>query len=317
LSVVEADVPSTDYGEIYREHGDFLRGYCYRLTGSVADAHDLVQEAFVRAIEHPPRDTDASWRPWLVRVATNLLRDRRRRERREYIGSWLPAPLDTAAESWWSSGLGDDVLGRYQAAESVSFAFLLALEALTARERAVLLLREVYDYSTRECAAALELSEPNVKTTLHRARRALAGYDRSRNPPTPQLLAATAVALDRLLSCFATQDASAMAALLARDVEAFSDGGGRFYAAKKPVRGRDKVALFFSSISREGGSAPVRFMRREWNGLPGVMIERDGMPDRFARRFTFALELDGDGLIRRTYAVLNPAKLDGASARAE
>jgi RNA polymerase sigma-70 factor (ECF subfamily) len=175
----------------------------------------------------------------------------------------------------------------------------------------------VYDYSTRECAEALELSEPNVKTTLHRARRALADYERDRNPPTPQLRAATAEALDRLLSCFATQDASAMAALLAREVEAFSDGGGRFYAARKPVRGRDKVALFFSSISRESELSPTRFVRREWNGLPGVMIERDGMPDRFAPRFTFALELDAEGLIRRTYAVLNPDKLHGVSERGE
>jgi RNA polymerase sigma-70 factor (ECF subfamily) len=310
LSEVGVDVGSTDYGEVYREHGDFLRGYCYRLTGSVADAHDLVQEAFVRAIEHPPRDTGASWRPWLVRVATNLLRDRRRRERREYVGSWLPAPIDTTAESWWSSGLSDDAHARYQVAESVTFAFLLALETLTPRERAVLLLRDVYDYSTRECADALELSEPNVKTTLHRARRALAEYDRDRNPPTEPLRASTASALERLLSCFATQDAGAMAALLAHDVEAISDGGGRFYAAQKPVRGREKVALFFSSVMRETGTAPVRFMARSWNGLPGVMIERDGMPDRYAPRFTFSVELDGEGLIRRTYAVLNPAKLE-------
>jgi RNA polymerase sigma-70 factor (ECF subfamily) len=307
--------PATDYAQLYREHGDFLSGYCYRLTGSVADAHDLVQEAFVRAIERPPRDTATTWRPWLVRVATNLWRDRRRRERREYVGSWLPAPIDTATESWWSSGLGDDAFARYQAAESVTFAFLLALETLTPRERAVLLLRDVYDYSTRECAEALELSEPNVKTTLHRARRALAEYDRDRNPPTDRLRAETASALERLLSCFATRDAGAMAALLASDVEAISDGGGRFYAARKPVRGRDKVALFYSSIAREGDLAPVRFVPHAWNGLPGVMIEREGMPDRFAPRFTFSVELDSDGLIRRTYAVLNPAKLENRERR--
>jgi len=303
--------PTLDFAAVYREHGDFLRGYCYRLTGSVADASDLVQESFVRAIERPPRDTTAPWRPWLVRVATNLLRDRRRREKREYIGSWLPAPVDTASESWWSSGLADDVAGRYEAAESVTFAFLLALERLTPRERAVLLLRDVYDYSTRECADALELSEPNVKTTLHRARRALAEYDRTRNPPNGRVRASTATALERLVSCFATQDAAAMAALLASEVETISDGGGRYYAAKKPVRGRDKVAIFFSHIAREGGGAAPRYVVHEWNGLPGLMIERDGMPAGFAPRYTFAIELDASGLIRRCYAVLNPSKLTG------
>ena len=268
--------------QLYREHGDFLRGYCYRLTGSVADAHDLVQEAFVRAIERPPRDTGTTWRPWLVRVATNLWRDRRRRERREYVGSWLPAPIDTATESWWSSGLGGDAFARYQAAESVTFAFLLALETLTPRERAVLLLRDVYDYSTRECAEALELSEPNVKTTLHRARRALAEYDRDRNPPTDRLRAETASALERLLSCFATRDAGAMAALLASDVEAISDGGGRFYAARKPVRGRDKVALFFSSIARESdaGAGALRAPRLERPARSDDRARRDAGPLR-------------------------------------
>jgi RNA polymerase sigma-70 factor, ECF subfamily len=308
-------VTSTDYAELYREHGDFLRGYCYRLTGSVADAHDLVQETFVRAIESPPRDTEASWRPWLVRVATNLLRDRLRRDRREYVGSWLPAPVDTVTESWWSSGLDADVEGRYQAAESVTIAFLLALETLTPIQRAVLLLRDVYDYSTRECAGALELSQANVKTTLHRARKALQEYDHARRPPTARVRAETADALERLLACFSTRDAAAMEALLARDVQAVSDGGGRFYAARKPVIGRETVALFFSNIAREGGGKPVSFELREWNGLPGVIIERGGLPDRFAARWAFAIELDADGLIRRTYSVLNPDKLGGLRRR--
>jgi RNA polymerase sigma factor (sigma-70 family) len=302
---------TTDYAELYREQGDFLRGYCYRLTGSVADASDLVQETFVRAIESPPRDPTASWRPWLVRVATNLLRDRLRRDRREYVGSWLPAPIDTAAEGWWRGGLDGDAAGRYEAAESVTFAFLLALETLTPIQRAVLLLRDVYDYSTRECADALELSEPNVKTTLHRARRTLHEYDHHRRPPSPRVNAETAGALERLLACFATRDARAMEALLASDVEAWSDGGGQFYAARKPVRGRETVALFFSNIAREGDLAPARFTPIEWNGLPGILVERDGLPERFAPLFTFAIELDEDGLIRRTYSVLNPAKLQG------
>jgi RNA polymerase sigma-70 factor (ECF subfamily) len=302
-----AKAAAADYAVLYAEHGDFLRGYCYRLTGSLADAHDLVQETFVRAIESPPRDTTSPWRPWLVRVATNLLRDERRRTVREYDGAWLPAPLDTAAEGWWRSGLERDVEARYEVVESVTFAFLLALETLGPTQRAVLLLRDVYDYSTRECAEALALTEANVKTTLHRARRALVEYDRARRPPTAASSAETASALERLLACFASGDAAAMEALLARDVVATSDGGGRFYAARKPVRGRDKVVVFFGNIGREGGG-PVRFLAREINGLPAVVVEREA-PDRFARRFVFAIELGGDGLVRRTYAVLNPEKL--------
>jgi RNA polymerase sigma-70 factor (ECF subfamily) len=299
----------TDYTALYQSHGDFLRGYCYRLTGTLHDANDLVQETFVRAMESPPPDTGADWRPWLVRVATNLRRDRLRRARREYDGSWLPAPVDTAAEGWWRGGLDGDVEGRYQAAESVTFAFLLALERLTPLQRAVLLLRDVYDYSTRECADALGLSEPNVKTTLHRARRTLEQYDHERRPPSARVDQETAGALQRLLECFSSRDAAAMEALLARDVEAWSDGGGRFYAARKPVIGREKVALFFSNIAREGGRA--RFEPRVLNGRPAVVIERSDLPDRFAARWAFAVEIDEEGLIRRTYAVLNPDKLEG------
>ena len=175
----------------------------------------------------------------------------------------------------------------------------------------MLLLRDVYDYSTRECAAALELSEPNVKTTLHRARRALAEYDRDRNPPTERLRASTASALERLLSCFATRDAG---------------GDGR--APRQRRRRRSRTAAAASTPRKNQCAAETRWRSssrascaratwrrcasspRDWNGLPGVMIERDGMPDRYAPRFTFSLELDRDGLIRRTYAVLNPAKLE-------
>ena len=89
----------TDYQEVYSEHGDFLWGYCYRLTGSAADAEDLVQETFVRAIERPPVDVDKPWRPWLVRVATNLRHDAWRKQKvREYKGPWLPSPIETAGE---------------------------------------------------------------------------------------------------------------------------------------------------------------------------------------------------------------------------
>jgi RNA polymerase sigma-70 factor (ECF subfamily) len=299
----------TDYEALYREHGDFLRGYCYRLSGSVADAHDVVQETFVRALERPPRDTTRPWRPWLVRVASNLVKDRLRRSRREYVGPWLPSPIVTQGEGTfpWQEGL-DDAEGRYEALESVTYAFLLSLEALSPTQRAVLLLRDVYDYSTRECADALGLTLANVKTSLHRARAALRLYDEDRRRPSPELHARTAGALERLLSCFAARDAQAMELLLANDVNAYSDGGGRFYAARKPVVGPAKVALFFSNIAAEdAGSVETRFC--ELNGLPAVLLSRPDAPSKFARRWSFAVDLDATGAVRRTYSVLVPEKL--------
>src|SRR5690242_19315982 len=179
------------FEQLFVEHRRFLWGVSYRMTGSAADADDIVQDTLVRAIERPPQRTDEPVRPWLVKVALNLSRDvLRRRKRREYVGPWLPSPIDTSDESAPPSHEpsvdGRETLeARYDLLESVSIAFLVALEQLTPRQRAVLLLRDVFDYSVKETADALDLSEANVKTTHHRARNVMATYDRERIRPTP------------------------------------------------------------------------------------------------------------------------------------
>src|SRR5688500_11587485 len=134
------------------------------MTGVAADADDLVQETFARALAHPPPDVDRPWRPWLARIAVNLARDLvRRSKRRDYPGLWLPSPIETGDEAAPPAVEPDEgAAWRYDQLESVSLAFLLALEALTPRMRAVLLLRDVFDFSVRETADALDLSEANV-----------------------------------------------------------------------------------------------------------------------------------------------------------
>src|SRR5436190_13607733 len=126
------------------------------MTGNAADADDIVQDTFVRALEKRATDMEAPLRPWLINVAMNLSRDQlRRRRRREYFGPWLPAPVLTEGND--GSALDRPVMEstparRYDIMESVSMAFLLALEALTPAQRAVLILRDVFDYSTNETA---------------------------------------------------------------------------------------------------------------------------------------------------------------------
>ena len=299
-----------DYEDVYDQHRDFLWGYCYRLTGSAADAEDLVHETFVRAMERPPSDTRQPWRPWLVRVATNARRDAWRRQKvREYKGPWLPSPVETAgvAKSLIETGL-EDVEGRYQLLESVSFAFLLALEALTPQQRAVLLLRDVYDYSIRETAQALRLTPSNVKTTLHRARQTLAAYDGERRPPTPASFEQTGQVLQEFLECFLRADVKAMEKLLAASVQSLNDADGEFLSAGLPVVGREKVALFYSRIRPPDGERIVSELR-VLNGLPGVLTERSAAPAGLARRWASGIELDADGLICRSYVVLATRKL--------
>jgi RNA polymerase sigma-70 factor (ECF subfamily) len=299
--------------EAFRHSERALWGLCYRMTGSAAEADDLVQETFARALERPPARTDLPWRPWLVRVAMNLARDAlRRRRRRAYRGPWLPSPVETASEPPAYEPLDDGAAGRYDLLESVSYAFLVALEALKPRERAVLLLRDVYDYSVRETAVALGLSEANVKTTLHRARRAMLAYDAGRQVPSDELRARTRETLERLMTALLQEDVAAFEALLADDVHEASDGGGEFYAAGVPILGRAKVVRFFLKLRHKRG-LPARATIRELNGLPAMLIETSEARPREARRFVVRCDLGSDGRVAAIHSILASAKLTAVS----
>lgn len=303
--------------EAFREHRTFLWGLGYRLTGNAADADDIVQETFVRALRRPPPRTDEPWRPWLVRVALNLGRDAlRRRRRRRYEGAWLPSPIGTEGGEVPAPEPADPDPGpaaRYDRLESVTFAFLLALESLTPSQRAVLILRDVFDYSVREAADALEMGEANVKTTHLRARRALSAYDRHRPPQGADHRQRTHEVLERFLSCLALRDVAGVEALLAEDVVSLSDGGGgEFHAARRPVRGRDRVARLLFGVARQGGP-PVRWEVRLLSGLPALVAELAPRAPGWAPRVVIQCEVDEAGRITRLYSVLASRKLTALS----
>ena len=305
--------PEPALAAAFKAEERFLWGLCYRLTGNAADADDLVQETFMRAIERPPADVDRPWRPWLVRVALNLGRDLlRRRKRRAYVGPWLPSPIETGddeAPPAFEPTIDGQMTteGRYDLLESVSFAFLLALEALTPQQRAVLLLADVFDYSGREIADVLGMSESNVKTTHHRARRAMAAYDHQRRPPTRTLQAQTREALGRFVSALADQDVGAVEALLTESVRTINDGAGEFFAARVPIIGRRRVARFHWNISHR--HVLIQSEIRMINGLPAVVAsfgdERPGEPPRTVLQ----CEVNEQGLITRIYGVVATRKL--------
>jgi RNA polymerase sigma factor (sigma-70 family) len=294
-------MPKADAADL-ADYQPLLWRLCYRMTGSAADAEDLVQETFARALERPPPDPQRELRPWLVQIALNLSRDHlRRRKRRGYAGPWLPAPIDT-------EGLVFDAHpeARYDQLESVSSAFLLTLEALTPAQRAVVLLCDVLGYSVREAAEALALREGNVKTTHHRARAALADYDRTRLPPTRALQEQTRAALMRLMTNLLNGDVAALEALVSDDVRALHDAGGEFFAAGVPVLGRERVIKLWLALRRPE-TPQLQF--KELNGLPGILCEYLDAPPRVARRFVFGIALDAHGRIREMTAVLASRKL--------
>jgi RNA polymerase sigma-70 factor (ECF subfamily) len=300
--------------QLYADHRRFLWSLCYRMLGSAADAEDVVQDTFVRAMERPPRQTADPVRPWLVKVALNLSRDLlRRRRRREYVGPWLPSPIDTGDESAPPShepvdDPGWPVTTNYDLLESVSFAFLLALEELTPTQRAVLILRDVFDYSIKETADALDLSDANVKTTHHRARRAMDGYDKRRRLPTPDLQSHARAALDQFLGCLARHDVKGIEALLADDVRTMTDGGGEFRAALRTIVGRDKVTRFYLGVAELARDVTLR--SEMLNGMPAVVVDlRTLQIPRQSPRFTLSVDLDTDGRISALYVVSATRKL--------
>jgi len=300
---------AADLAPVFEEHRSFLWALSYRLTGNAADADDIVQESFVRALQRPPADRDRPWRPWLVRVAVNLGRDllRRRRRRGGYEGQWLPSPIATEPPSHEPADESGNPAARYDLLESVSFAFLLALEALTPTQRATLLLRDVFDYSARETARALGLSEANVRTTHLRARRALAAYDARRRPLTTERQERETAALRKFLACVSAGDVAGVEAMLAADARALSDSGGEFHSNRVPVVGRVKVAALLVGVVKGIGRLR-RAELRLLNGQPAVIGEREPKAG-FGPRWVTQVDFDDRGLITKVYTVLATRKL--------
>lgn len=292
----------------FATHRRLLRGIAYRMLGSSRDADDVVQETFVRLLRSPPRDGDL--RPLLVTIAMNVARDLLRKRRVEgYPGAWLPAPFE--AEHGDDLDLAPSAEARYSLVESVTMAFLLALEALEPTARAVVILRDVFDYSVAETAAALDLGESNVKTTHHRARAVLARYDETRLPLDEVHLTRSRAALEAFLIALAAGDVAAVEALLAKDVVAISDSANEFHAAKTVV-GAARVAQVYVGIAKKS-PPPVTFALHTLNGLPTLVAERH--PRDFgpgiAPRFTVSCDVDLSGKITRIHTVLATLKLHG------
>ena len=310
-------VRPTALEDAFRSERHRLRSLAYRMTGTGTDADDVVQESFARLAALPEDAYPPVPAAWLWRVATNLAIDLlRRRRRRRYVGPWLPAPVETGVldlvEGVSDSGL--DAAARYELAESATYAFLLALEILGPRQRAALLLRDVFGHSAEATAALLGISEGNVRILHLRARRALESYDRSRCLPTEALRERHRAALTRFLECLNAGNLAGLEALFVDDVVTLTDAGGEFTALARPLAGRAAVARFYHMAAehrREGGT------REDWtlaNGLPAVWITLLRPVRRQAPRSLLRCEVDENDRIRIVHAILAPKKL--ASFRA-
>jgi RNA polymerase sigma-70 factor, ECF subfamily len=281
--------------EAFEAHRDRLRAVAYRMLGQVADADDVVQEAWLRW-SGEPRDDVRDARAFLVTMTARLALDRLRRiaaRRESYTGEWLPEPLPT----------GGDPADAALVAESVSFGLLVVLETLSPLERVVYVLREAFGHSHAEIAAMLDRSEPAVRQVARRAR----DHVRARSPRFPPDETTARLAAERFLVAASGGDLSPFLELLAPDVELVADSGGTVRAPLLPIRGPEKVARFLEAIRGRGTADDVAGLA-DLNGVPSVLVRTAGSPA--AAMLVHAAA----GRIERIYFVVNPSKLAAIGA---
>ena len=294
-----------DAAGVFDEHRGLLVSVAYRVLGSVSDAEDAVQEAWLRwsRVYH---SEIANPRAFLVRVTTRLAIDRLRRakaRRESYVGPWLPEPVLTAPD------VAEDVA----LAESVSMAMLVVLETLSPLERAVFVLREAFGMPHSEIAEILGRKEEAVRQLARRARK----HVQERRSRFEADQTAQRRVTERFLEATSSGDLETLMRVLAPGVTLVADGGGRALAPRRPVRGAEKVARFLLSVANEEqtarflrsvGAEPsldVRVHLAQINGGPGIIVAVGGRP-------ISALVLDvADGLVRTIHLVANPEKLAG------
>ena len=289
--------------EVFEAHRDLMFAVAYRMLGTITDAEDAVQDAWLRW-SAAPRAAVADPRAYLARVVTNTALNRLRsvRSRREaYIGPWLPEPLLTETSP--------DAAERAELTESVSMAMLVVLESLTPDERAVFVLREVFGFDHAEIAAALGRSAPAVRQLAHRARE----HVQARRPRFDVDWNQQREVTERFLAAAAGGDIEGLMTVLAPDVTVLTDGGGKARAALRPITGAAKAARFLAAIaSRPYMGVSVADMTpepAEINGGPGTLIMAG---DRVIAALTLTVS---DGRITAVQLLANPDKLAALSAR--
>ncbi|MDH2428175.1 RNA polymerase sigma factor SigJ [Sphaerisporangium sp. TRM90804] len=289
--------------EIFEEHRRVLAGVAYRILGSVADAEDVVQEAWLRWSRVDAAGV-ADPRAFLVRVTGRLAIDRLRavKARREaYVGPWLPEPVSTEA----------DLSEHVELADSVDLALLVVLETLSPLERAVFVLREAFGMPFAEIGEVIGRAEPATRQLARRARE----HVRERRPRFDVGRAERREVTERFIQACSEGDLDGLLRLLADDVKLVGDGGGKVRAPLRVLRGAAGVARFLVTIASERGarrflasaglpeSAGYTVEIADVNGGPAVVLTAEG------RAIAMISLVVADGVVRTVYLLANPEKM--------
>ncbi|MFD5739224.1 RNA polymerase sigma-70 factor [Streptomyces massasporeus] len=286
--------------DVFEAHRPVLLGVAYRMLGRVADAEDVVQEAWLRW-SGAAREDVREPRGYLVRITTRLAIDRLRQIKARgetYVGPWLPEPYVTDF-----GATVPDTAERAVLADSVSVAVLVVLESLSPLERAVFVLREAFAFPYADIAAMLDRGEPAVRQLAGRARK----HVEERRPRYEVDPAQRRDLTERFLAAAADGDLEGLMALLAPEVRLVGDSGGKSQAPLRVLQTADKVGRFLVGVAQKSlPGLSVRFL--ELNGGPAVLIRSGGEPDS-------VVQLDvADGSVQSVYIVRNPDKLRSLAA---
>jgi RNA polymerase sigma-70 factor, ECF subfamily len=272
-----------------------LTGLAYRMLGSVAEAEDVVQDAWLRwdrADQDAVSDAGAFLRKTVARLCLDRMKSARAK-RESYIGPWLPEPvLEPSAVTGSDTG---------EWADDLSFALMLALERLSPLERAAFLLHDVFGVDFAEVAVTLDRAEPACRQLAARAR----SHVRSARPRFPVPDDRRQALASAFIDALRTGDISRFSSLLAEDAVLYTDAGGHHPAALNPIRGRDRIVRFYMGLARKGRlpGPGASWHASAVNGLPGfILVGEDGSVQ------TVAVEFNGEQ-VSAVYAVANPEKL--------
>jgi RNA polymerase sigma-70 factor (ECF subfamily) len=303
----QADTYLSEWEGLWKQHRPFLISFAFRMTGSLSEAEDLVQETFLECANTPPSEI-RNPKSWLAKICANKAIDHLKsayKQREIYPGTWLPDIVPDSLQIWSSLTPGSSPEKTLLASESLTTSFLLLAERLTPEERAVYLLSEVFDYSYQEIADFLQKSAEACRKTAQRAREAVVS-----GPKFQSNSAKSVRVIEKFFESARNGDAAALVSLLSDESEFWSDGGGKVPAAKTVLTAKEQIAAFFAALGLSKAFLPADYNLdfTRVSSRPGVVISKRLASGLWALETVFAFEIR-DNKIARIYAQRNPDKL--------
>lgn len=294
--------------DYFLSHRSLLMALAYRMLGSVSDAEDMVQDTYIAWQKHQSSGI-SNPKAWLVKVCTNLTLDylgKAYKQRELYVGTWLPEPILNSFVSWDEREATDNPEQRLSLKESLTTTMMILLESLSPMERAVFLLKEVFNYDYKEISQIIDKKEPACRKLFQRSKESL----KDRNPRYESNDPEAKQVILNFFESAKQGDVEALKSQLSVDSQFWSDGGGKVQAAREVLSQSNKIAGFFAKVFGEMTQSTQAFKMEfsHVNNLPGLVVSVQDENLLWKMETVFSFEIF-EGKLSRIYAIRNPEKL--------